>query len=281
MPTRPLRERLSDKIKESDKAKPRFGNPYPALLAANRAPEASRSAVVPGQPRKADVWQQLHSEFTALRKEEVTLDPGNKRDRWLRAYVMYNDESGDYGRWSLSRGLNEEFLARFQKFATRAGLALGSHNGNLPIVSWLACVWQDLLEHKSELVSAEGKRKDGILLQACTGSAIYCARLEKKALETTAEHGHGNKVSGASVLPPGQPNYTSELKYEIRRLLLKNRRQTALDVCRRLDADGRVELPESWKEKPGDRLFERAYRVQRTKHPIESMISKVRTDLLR
>jgi len=89
-------------------------------------------------------------------------------------------------------------------------------------------------------------------------------------------------ATGGSVETSGSPllrRYRSEIKRAVLIELSRNPYATDLEVCRALDANGAVELPEGWKRKPEDRLFEAAYRDSRRRNKIESLISKVRADL--
>jgi hypothetical protein len=143
-----------------------------------------------------DVWRSLHEAFRALAEEELRLAPHNTGDRWLRAYVDYKDRTIACGQWHLSEGVNERFHERFEVEATRAGIALGATVSGEAGDVWLHHVFSDLLGHKSKLLFAASK-DGGIIVRACEASALYCARLEKKALV----EGRDSAVTAASNQP--------------------------------------------------------------------------------
>ncbi len=83
------------------------------------------------------------------------------------------------------------------------------------------------------------------------------------------------KLSGSPLLR----RYRSAIRRAILIQLTQKPDATDIEVCRALDADGGVELLESWKRKPEDRLFVEVYLDPRRRNKIESLISKVRADL--
>ena len=72
-------------------------------------------------------------------------------------------------------------------------------------------------------------------------------------------------------------NYRSELKRAISVELTRRPHATDLDICRALDSEGVVELPENLTTN-GDRLFQNAY-MGSGRHKLENPISRVRTDM--
>jgi hypothetical protein len=128
-----------------------------------------------------DVWRSLHEAFRGLAEEELRLAPRNTGDRWLRAYVDYEDGSIACGQWHLSEGVNESFHERFEVEATRAGIALSSTMSGEAGDVWLHHVFLDLLQHRSKLLFAASK-DGGTVVRVCEASALYCTRLEKQAL---------------------------------------------------------------------------------------------------
>jgi hypothetical protein len=82
---------------------------------------------------------------------------------------------------------------------------------------------------------------------------------------------------------PGTPSLLmkyprSEVKRAVAFQLVLNPDATDLEICRALDADGGVELPPTWTNSSGSRLFAKAY-VGPDKHKVEMTISKVRADM--
>jgi hypothetical protein len=134
----------------------------------------------------ADIWRTFREAFKTLAEEELKREPNNKHDRWLKAHVSYQDETAGCGLWMIYGGVDDGFRARFETEATRAGLALGSIERTTPGDFWLHHIFRDLLKHKSKLLFAPSQ-DGGIILRVCEASAIYCSRLEKKALESGRE----------------------------------------------------------------------------------------------
>ena len=96
--------------------------------------------------QSGDFWRKLNTEFTGLAEEEwatVTDPSGNRR---LRAYGSTNCSGDCVGTWSVSAGPNENFRARFEETATRAGYALNPPQGAKGLDFWLHCLLLDLLE---------------------------------------------------------------------------------------------------------------------------------------
>jgi hypothetical protein len=73
--------------------------------------------------------------------------------------------------------------------------------------------------------------------------------------------------------------YRSEVKRAILIQLAQNPRATDLEICRGLDADGSLELPQRWRGNSTDRGFFDAYSDASRRHNVEAAISKVRRDL--
>jgi hypothetical protein len=71
--------------------------------------------------------------------------------------------------------------------------------------------------------------------------------------------------------------YRSELKRAISLALIKRPDAADLDICRALDVDGAVELPDGYGSNR-ERSFEMAYKGI-GRHKLEIIISKVRTDM--
>jgi len=134
----------------------------------------------------ASMWRGFRSEFKALAAEELILDPGNRRDRWLRAFVDYKYVKCDFGTWHISSGPNEDFRASFETLATRAGISLGRPLGADPLEFWLHHLFLDLLKHGSDQLFAAKENEGGVILRVCEASATYCARLEKETLEKSS-----------------------------------------------------------------------------------------------
>jgi hypothetical protein len=155
-----------------------------------------RAEVIPNEPdisEETKTWRRLHEVFMALSAEELRLAPNNLNNLWLRASVIYEDQSRAFGQWLLSAGVNEGFKARFEVAATGAGIVLGT-SLDPPLHVWLHHLFQDLLKHKSKLLFTPSER-GGIIVRVCEASAIYSAHLERVALES----GNADRVRGTFV----------------------------------------------------------------------------------
>lgn len=73
-------------------------------------------------------------------------------------------------------------------------------------------------------------------------------------------------------------NYVSAMKIAIGFILSLNGDASDLQICRRFDEEGIVELPKRWTTAE-NRSFERAYKDPQHRHKIENLISRVRTDM--
>jgi hypothetical protein len=128
--------------------------------------------------------------------------------------------------------------------------------------------WQ---KFEDELL-AVGERQIQIALESAAKTTLNPLAGGKQSSTTKTAK---NKISPTPLLS----KYRSELKRGILIQLTQNPGATDLEVCRGLDADASVELPEGWKVKAGDRLFAEAYRDPKIRHKIEIAISRIRTDL--
>lgn len=75
-----------------------------------------------------------------------------------------------------------------------------------------------------------------------------------------------------------KPAYLSPLKHAIALLLMKNPTGSVLSLCRRLDQDGKVDVPKGWSI-GNSRLFQTAYRDPTVRPRIMAAFSKVKADL--
>lgn len=168
-------------------------------LRADRAPVHLVAMSVPdlrtgctGRPEAdSSFWHSLHREFVALANEEHNDLQAQAGDHCLRAYSDYKREKAAYGNWMLGEGPNENFRARFEALAARGGIALERATQDDPVVSWLHCLFLNLLEQKSKQLFAAEREVGGIILHVCEASATYCSRLEKDAVEREATDASG------------------------------------------------------------------------------------------
>jgi pyrimidine deaminase RibD-like protein len=131
----------------------------------------------------SDFWRSIQDEFRTLAQEEKSRSPNNADDSWLIASVSYRDPSTPYGDWTVYRGMSEDFKARFEALATRAGKALEPTAPCKPLHVWLHRLFLNLLEHESAFLFAAEKGVGGIIKTVSAASAAYSARLEMYALE--------------------------------------------------------------------------------------------------
>ena len=82
------------------------------------------------------------------------------------------------------------------------------------------------------------------------------ARAGRLAQQAQGEQRAGTSGSDALLL-----RYRSEVKRAILIQLAQNPRATDLEICRGLDADGSLELPQSWRAKSTDRGFLTLFRT--------------------
>lgn len=153
---------------------------------------------------ESDLWLDFHEKFRLLADEGRAILQSKREDLRMRAYCNYDEhpeiisergkpEQGPFcllhppecGLWILSGGPNENLRARFDALATRAGIKLGSPQGIEQIDFWLHRLYLDLRENNSRLLFAADDN-GGMILDAPEASAIFCSRLEKKALEMSA-----------------------------------------------------------------------------------------------
>ena len=104
---------------------------------------------------ESDFWRHFQGKFEALADEERTVVLKTHPDRGLRAYCVYNSDRTaaeaesirqgvlcllyrfESGKWSLSDGPNENFKARYEALATRAGIRLCPPRDARPLDFWL------------------------------------------------------------------------------------------------------------------------------------------------
>ncbi len=173
-----------------------------AARSAKWAENTARQAPV----RNSVQWSELRTKFADLAHQESEIFPTITDDYLLRAFLTYTVGLGEFGRWSLigsAEGIREEFTLN----ATRAAIALGGpHNTDL-LSYWLHCLFIDLLEHKSKHLFCAERGKSGMIRTLLDASVIYCARLERIAVENdhrrkTASSPHeGNEAPASNVHP--------------------------------------------------------------------------------
>jgi hypothetical protein len=129
------------------------------------------------------------------------------------------------------------------------------------------------IKHKEHSIHRKLERQiekdsqDGIIAAAAQG------------LEERATRGASRTVADGQVAGSRKKAYRSGVKRFIAFHLLQLRTATDLEICRALDADGGLDLPKGWKNKPQDWLFVDAYLDDGRRNKVEVAISRVRGDL--
>jgi hypothetical protein len=126
--------------------------------------------------------------------------------------------------------------------------------------------WQLMLNGALIRLEAEQRRIGG-------PSAADAAVPDNGAPGSVSEAKHAPQAPAISGL-----NYVSEVKIAIGFILSLNGDASDLQICRRFDAEGIVELPQRWTTAE-NRSFERAYKDPQHRHKIEKLISRVRSDM--
>jgi hypothetical protein len=132
----------------------------------------------------------------------------------------------------------------------------------------------DKIAGEAHVRVAQSRKHIQVLQKRETGESAHNTKSSPDPQQTeNTKQGQGTK-SGALM-----SEYRSELKRGILMQLIRRPDATDLEICRGLDGDGAVELPSSWRVRPGNRLFAEAYLSAKTRHKVEIAISKVRADL--
>jgi lambda repressor-like predicted transcriptional regulator len=152
---------------------------------------------------ESDFWRHFQGKFEALADEERTVVLKTHPDRGLRAYCVYNSDRTtaeaesirqgvlcllyrfESGKWSLSDGPNENFKARYEALATRAGIRLCPPRGARPLDFWLHSLCIQLRRTDSPTLFARSDT-GGIITSVCESSATFSCWLERNALETSS-----------------------------------------------------------------------------------------------
>lgn len=126
-------------------------------------------------------WEALHDDFTAIATTEQRLAHGM---RFMYATGVY-EGFGEFGRWELLNVPTEKLKADFELLATKGGIGLGVRDGALPWIYWLHNLFHYLKTNGSDLTPVGGIGVGGHIYSVSEASAMYCAYLQRKALENT------------------------------------------------------------------------------------------------
>ena len=173
----------------NDGLKPEMKTTERTATSAAKLPAAHAANVSPN-------WAQLNEGFAELAIEERTLSP---RVPGLIASVLPDRDHGtDVAKWETRQSPSESLKGRFDLLATHAGGALGPvPRGAMPIDYWLHRLRQFLSEKQSkwlrDFVCTDGLpvtvSEQPVIDFVCEASALFCAQLEKEALERTYAQG--------------------------------------------------------------------------------------------
>ena len=219
-------------------------------------------------------WRSMHAEFKALADEELTLarGSGNGRDKRLVAYVSCEKQIADSEKYYVYCGYSEEFKARFEAVATRAGIALNPIKRSDALGLWLHRLFQHLQKHNSNFLFGSYREDKGIVKTVCTASATYCARLERATseLEVTVEARKRKRTPR-----PKPPCF-----YTAKRLLAMTPKPSLVEFCRLMDSkaaqysnNSKYLPPKSW----GVNSFHEQYKKRG--NTVSRFLSQVRKDM--
>lgn len=149
-------------------------------------------------------WDRFRKAFEELAREEEGAEPDQRLCAW-RDYSnppAILDEKGkprqrplcvirapENGLWILDAGVNKTFQERFRTHGARAGRVLGARRGTDAEGVWLHRLYSYVSENHGEFIAPKiGGRTSAFrhmdrILYVCEASAIYCAWLERQALE--------------------------------------------------------------------------------------------------
>jgi hypothetical protein len=184
-------------------------------------------------------WDRYRKAFEELAREEEGAEPDQRLCAW-RDYSnppAILDEKGkprqrplcvirapENGLWILDAGVNKTLQERFRTHGARAGRVLGARRGTDAEGVWLHRLYSYVSENHGEFIAPKiGGRTSAFrhmdrILYVCEASAIYCAWLERQALEQSK---------------PG----ASDTREEILRPILETKGFSVLDWATAADVD--------------------------------------------
>ena len=215
-------------------------------------------------------WGGLRSEFESLRHEEVHQSPHNKDDCWLVAQAYYQEEVAR-GEWLVYRGIHENFKARFDLAAARAGSFLGGNDGVTPRDRWLDSLFIYLKEKKSSHLQA-ATTSGGMIIKLCEASATYCAKLETDAIEANS---NSARVTSSIRRPSITPRKWKPSSRERIIMGAIQAKLTGLKYCKELDRKS-VLTPATWRECGCPKAYSEAYMNSKWTHRIQDEKSRLK-----
>jgi hypothetical protein len=175
-----------------------------------------------------DFWKEHGAKFSELAEEERDLQPRGENGRLLVKFAFVDNDRDIH--WILTGAGGENFRARFEALAARAGAMLDG--GDSPFESWLCFLLIGLDKSKSPLLLYEGDG-GGRIENVCEASSTICARLETLTL-----CGKPRSISGTlspQLLKHMEPNQFNDprLSGSVADEITKNDRSGASPSCRK------------------------------------------------
>ncbi len=130
--------------------------------------------------KNVDSWSFFYTSFERLSREETSASLKEKSDRRISA-----SSTGEMKEWLLRTGVNENFHARLTLLLTQAGAKLGAPEGWTKLNYWVHSLYLELQRSRSKLLFApiQEDPKCVSIESVCDASAIFCAQLEREAVE--------------------------------------------------------------------------------------------------
>ena len=236
---------------------------------------------------QAEEWRDFHNRFMHLADKQKQIVRATR----LEGYCSFADPEfeGDCcvlptlesAMLELSKGPDELLKARFEALATAAGKALGCKKDVQPLKFWLYSLFMHLRQTGSRhLFAPMGhgtvgvltvERAGGIITDVCEASAIFCSRLEKRALEQSEpnEPAATQKAErkSAKAARRGDPEIAKRTA-----LVRSNLGSSAAEMCQIFDRQN-VPLPSKWQE-AGFNGWVQAQKDPKYRSRIDTLISK-------
>jgi hypothetical protein len=166
---------------------------------AARRKTQTRSPADLGAITHTDTWASFHAAFDRLSKEEISCSLENRQDLRISATSM-----GEMKEWHFREGLDESFHERVLLLAIQAGAKLGTPRDSTKLNHWMYRLYLDLRARRSKLLFApiQEDPKCVSIASVCEASAIFCARLEQEAVESSQSKPNLRKRKASAVMGP-------------------------------------------------------------------------------
>lgn len=131
-------------------------------------------------------WRSLRRKFDVLAKRQRSSLGQGTHARWLKVYLDFSKDAGEFGRYRFQGGLDGNLLSEFEDLATQGAYALGCPPNVEPVGFWLHGLGQDLLRATKPEIRSEfspGGAWGGYIPGLLNSCAAYCSRLAATAEE--------------------------------------------------------------------------------------------------